>query len=375
MARRLKVIHICDKFGNQGSTTHGLARSFSWWMPRFDTQRFDVKLYAVKQRDAASRAAEEMGLDIRYLGNRGANPSALISFLSMIKAEKPDILHLHGWIAANYGRIAGRMTGVPTIMNEHGVSDVYPMNQKIADMMLSRFTDTALAVSEAGALFLTDSRRVDPTKVRVLYQGIPVADFQPVHPAVVVEEKQRLGIPAENPVIGTIARMDVQKGVTYILQAIPRVLDSFPDARFLIVGDGPELPKLKAEASDLDIGGSVVFTGYRSDIPCVQSIMDVQVIASLWEAASLTVFEAMSMGRALIATKVGGLNEILQDGCQALMIPPADAQALGKAVVRILKDPELAASLRENGIATSRKYDVAHVVRNMEALYEEICAR
>jgi glycosyltransferase involved in cell wall biosynthesis len=344
-------------------------------MPRFDTQRFDVKLYAVKQRDAASRAAEEMGLDIRYLGNRGANPSALISFLSMIKAEKPDILHLHGWIAANYGRIAGRMTGVPTIMNEHGVSDVYPMNQKIADMMLSRFTDTALAVSEAGALFLTDSRRVDPTKVRVLYQGIPVADFQPVHPAVVVEEKQRLGIPAENPVIGTIARMDVQKGVTYILQAIPRVLDSFPDARFLIVGDGPELPKLKAEASDLDIGGSVVFTGYRSDIPCVQSIMDVQVIASLWEAASLTVFEAMSMGRALIATKVGGLNEILQDGCQALMIPPADAQALGKAVVRILKDPELAASLRENGIATSRKYDVAHVVRNMEALYEEICAR
>lgn len=376
---RIKVVHICDKFGVGGSTVHGCSRLFAWWMPRFDAQRFDVKLYGVKCPDAPSRAMEAMGVRVTYLGHAKLSPAILTGFLKLIRREKPEVLHLHGWIAANFGRIAGRMTGVPTIMHEHGVEArvskfKYPKSQRMMDFLLSPLTHTALAITGAVRDFLVQKRFVNPAKVRIIFNGVPLDDFVPAAPEEVARERERLGIPPRSPVIGTVARLDVQKGVTYLVRSAKRVLAKFPESRFIIVGDGPEHGNLVREARDLGVERNVIFTGYRSDVPLLQSVMDIQVLASLWEAASLTVFEAMAMGKTIISTDVDGLGEILEDGNPALIVLPADPVSLGDAIIHLIENPGLARDLASRAKAASRKYDVNRTVRDLESLYEELRA-
>ena len=351
---------------------HGASRLFSWWMPRFDRERFNVKLYALKRPDPSSRALESEGIQVSYLGKSAPNPTTLLAFLRVIGREQADILHLHGWISANYGRIAGRLAHIPTIMHEHGAHPSVPKAQQIADRLLARFTHTAVAVSKAGYDFLVEKRFVKPSLIRVIFNGAPIKEFAPADPDAAAEEKARLGIPPGGPVIGSVGRLDVEKGISYLLQAAKRVLAQVPDARFVIVGDGPKREELEAEAGDLGIRRSIIFTGFRSDVPLLQSLMDVQVFASLWDGAPLTAFEAMAAGRAVVTTSVGGLAEIFEDGRTALVAPPADPQALADAIVRMLTDRALAAELASNAGAASAKYDIAQTVRNLESLYQEL---
>ena len=376
---RIKVVHICDKFGVGGSSVHGCSRLFAWWMPRFDRERFDVKLYGVKLPDEPSRALEAMGVALDHMGHPKLSPAILGGFLRLIRRETPDVLHLHGWIAANFGRVAGRITGVPTIMHEHGVDAPdprfkYPNSQRIMDLLLSPLTHTALAITGAVRDFLVRRRFVNPAKVRIIYNGVPLGDFAPSPPEEVARERERLGIPAGSLVIGSVGRLDVQKGVEHLIRSAKRVLARFPDARLLVVGDGPEMQNLVRQAADSGVARNVIFTGYRTDVPLLQSIMDIQVIASLWEAASLTIFEAMAMGKAIVSTNVDGLGEILADGNPALAVPPGDSAALGDAIIRLLDDPDLARELGSRAKSLSAKYDVNRTVRELESLYEEISA-
>lgn len=376
---KIKVVHICDKFGVGGSTVHGVSRLFAWWMPRFDSTRFDVKLYGLKTPDASSRAMEEMGVSLEYLGHTKLSPAILSSFLKVIRDDKPDVLHLHGWIAANFGRIAGRIAGVPTIMHEHGVDArhpdfKFPKSQRMMDFALSPYTHTALAITDAVKNFLVTKRFVSPSKVRVIFNGVPLDEFRPAPAEEIARERERLGILNGSPVIGTVGRLDIQKGVTYMVQASKRILAKYPHTRFIVVGDGPEMQNLIQEAKDLGVDRSFIFTGYRKDVPLLQSVMSIQVIASLWEAASLTVFEAMAMGKPIVSTDVDGLGEILRDGNPAMTVPPGDPVALADAINGLIGNPDMAWDLARRAKDASRKYDVDQSVRNLESLYEELSA-
>lgn len=372
MSDMIKVIHICDKFGVRGSTTHGVSRFFSFVLPRHDLSRFDVKLYALKDPDQSSRALEDSGIGLTYLHHGKLTPAILSSFLQVIRSERPHILHLHGWIAANFGRLAGWMTGVPTIMHEHGVDPKFPLSQRLADRLLSRCTHTGLTVAESVRRFMVANRSLPASRIRLIYHGVPLEDFRPADPRVVAAEKERLGIPPDSPVIGTVGRVDIQKGITYLIQAAERVLGEIPQARFLIIGDGPKLDDLKAEAHSLGVRDRVVFAGHRDDVPVVQSMMDVQAFPSLWEGTPLTVFEAMAMGRTIVSTDVDGLGEVLQHGQSAWIVPPAQSAPLADAVICLLKDRDLAARLASGARESSADYDISRTVRNLEALYEEI---
>ncbi len=368
----IKVIHICDKFGMKGSTTHGVSRLFAWWMPRYDTDRYDVSLYALKTPDAASRALEAEGVRMTYLGKPKLRPDILTSFLALIRSERPDLLHLHGWIAANFGRLAGFVTGVPTIVHEHGVDPRFPLSQRLADRLLSKATHTAVAVSQSVYKFMIAHRSMPASKVRVIYNGAPLDEFRPAEPASAAAEKERLGIPAGSPVIGTVGRLDTQKGITHLLNAAVDVLRAVPEARFLIVGDGPGMDELKAEADALGIRDRVLFAGHRTDVPVLQTMMDIQAFPSLWEGTPLTVFEAMAMGRTIVSTDVDGLGEVLRDGRSALIVPPAQPKPLADAIIRLLADRDLAARLAFGARESSADYDIGRTVRNLEELYEEM---
>lgn len=370
----MRIIHICDKFGMKGSTIHGVSRLFSWWMPRYDADRYDVSLVALKNPDEASMALEAEGVRMTYLGKSKLRPDILKSFVTLINYERPAVVHLHGWIAANFGRLAGWLTGVPTIVHEHGVDPKFPLSQRTADRLLAPITHTAVAVSQSVYKFMIANRSMPASRIRVIYNGAPLEEFRPVEPQVAAAEKERLGIPAASPVVGTVGRLDTQKGITHLLRAAPMVLGALPHARFLIVGDGPKLDELKAEAASLGVADKVVFTGHRTDVPVLQSLMDIQAFPSLWEGTPLTIFEAMAMERAIVSTDVDGLGEVLEDGRSALIVPPAQPEPLAYAIVRLLKDRDEASALASGAKEASRDYDISRTVRNLESLYDEMVA-
>ena len=371
--RKLNIIHICDKFGVRGSNIHGVSRLFAWWFPRFDSEKFNVKLYAVKHPDSPSRTLEADGVNMTYLGRSALDPRTLTTFLSVIKREKADLIHLHGWIAANFGRVAGRLAGIPTIMHEHGVDPSFPVSQRIADKLLSPFNHLVVGVSKSVREFIIANRSVPPWKVRIVYNGAPLDEFSPADPKLVAQVRDEFGIPAGCRVIGTIGRLDTQKGITYFLQAAKRLVSD--DIRFLVVGDGPKRQELEDEAMDLGLGSNVIFAGHRSDIPAVQSLLDVQVFPSLWEGTPLTVFEALAMGKAIVSTNVDGLGEVLVDGECALVVEPANPDQLADGVQRVLSDSTLSDQLRAGALTQSKKFDISQTVRNLESLYEELCVR
>jgi glycosyltransferase involved in cell wall biosynthesis len=184
-----------------------------------------------------------------------------------------------------------------------------------------------------------------------------------------------LGLPTGAPVLITVAYLREPKGIQYMLEALPDVLNVYPECRYLIVGDGDFRPVLEAQTRDLRLEHNVIFTGRRSDIPDVLAVSDIFVLPTLTEALPTVLAEAMAARKPVIASKVGGVPEIVDDGVNGLLLPPADARKLAKAIISLLGDPERAAAMGKAGfdIAAAR-FDLDRQCRQLEACYSELAA-
>jgi glycosyltransferase involved in cell wall biosynthesis len=368
------VLHVCDKFGVAGSSIHGVSRLFSWWLPRYDPTRFAVSLCGLKRPEPASRLLEEQGIPVRHLGRRRFDPRILGDLVRLARERHARILHVHGYAAADFGRLAARRVGAALVLHEHFADPRMPAYQGLADRLLARFTDRAIAVSGSTRDFLVRERHVPEGKVRLIWNGAPLAEFAPVAPALALGVRRELGLPAEAPVVGSIARLSAQKGHRYLLDAAARVLARRPDARFLIVGDGDQMALLRAQAQGLGIAPSVVFAGHRADIRALLGALDVFCISSTYEGTPLALFEAMAAGKAIVSTAVDGCREVLEDASTGLLVPPRDPDALASALLRCLEDPGLRASLAARAREASARYDIAACVARMQDLYDEVLA-
>jgi glycosyltransferase involved in cell wall biosynthesis len=212
-------------------------------------------------------------------------------------------------------------------------------------------------------------------KIKVVFSGAPLDVFKPLPAERVREERARLGLRPDEKVVGTVGRLDAQKGVTYFLKAAARVLSRKHDVRFLIAGDGHLLDEHREEARTLGIADRIVFAGFWDDVPAFQSLLDVQVFPSIYEGTPLTVFEAMSMSRPIVSTTVDGLGEVLRDRKNALLVSPRDDERLAAAVVEMLETPGLAARLAAQAELDSRGFDVRKTVDALQTIYEELLGR
>ena len=288
-------------------------------------------------------------------------------------ARHIDILHLHGYGATTFGRLVGAMRRIPTIVHEHANLTDTPWYQKIADRCLEPATDIALAVSKSTAEFVIRAREVRPAKVKVVYLGVPLEEFSRTRSAdEIAEARRELGItPGGIPefAIGSVTRLHESKGNSYLIDAAARVVRERPAARFFLVGEGPLLGDLQAQASALGLGDRFVFAGFRRDIARTLSAFDLVVFPSLWEGTPLTVFETLAMGKPVVATDADGLLDVLTDGGDAIIVPKRNAGALAAAIVQAMDDPAARRRLGDAARATGRQYDIALFVRKMERLY------
>jgi glycosyltransferase involved in cell wall biosynthesis len=159
------------------------------------------------------------------------------------------------------------------------------------------------------------------------------------------------------------------KGNEYLVGAVPEIVRRHPQVRVFIVGEGELQPALEAQARALGLGDRIVFSGFQRDVGKVLSALDLLVFPSLWEGTPLTVFEALAMGKPIVATDADGLMDVLTDGRDALVVPKRDAAALGQAVCMLIEQPQLAAALASGARTTGARYDIQAFVHKMERLY------
>lgn len=350
---------------------HGVKRLFSWMIPRFDRTRFNVSLVSLRKKDLSEETLDALGIDITYLQRSKFDPFTLPDLLKIVDRKQVDVLHLHGYGATTFGRIAGAMRGIPSIVHEHANLTTTPWFQKIADVALEPFTDVALAVSESTAEFVVQARRIPESKTKVVYLGVPLEEFSRVRSAEEIEAaRASLGVLPNQFAVGTITRLHDSKGNSYLVDAAARVVRERPQTRFFLVGEGPLLGELQAQASALGLGDRFVFAGFRRDVAETLAAFDLSVFPSLWEGTPITAFEALAMGKPIVATDADGLLDILTDRKDAVIVPKRDAAALADMIVWAIDRPDERARLSSNARISGREYDIQAFVGKMEQLYE-----
>ncbi len=301
-----------------------------------------------------------------------ANLRGLIQVYRLMRKERFDLVCMECSIAGFIGRVAGWLAGVPVRVmivqvyasNPHQ----HPWKRAIyawVERRLVALTTHYIAVSEAMRRFGVEQGLVPAQKVTVIYNAIPVA---PEAEEPIRAIRAELGLRQDAKVVATAGRFEPQKGLPYFLQMARIVLVQEPNVQFLVVGDGPMRDELKRLANDLGIGHAVVFIGWRDDVPRLLCCADVFCFPSLWESFGIALAEAMMIGRPVVATRVDGIPEVVEDGRTGLLVPPRDPDAMARATRRLFAHPELARQMGQRGQERVRK---RFSLDKMIARYEE----
>ncbi|MDH4316930.1 MAG: glycosyltransferase [Desulfobulbaceae bacterium] len=372
----INILHVSDKLSAANATMHGVSRLLSWWIPRFDPNNFQVKLCSLRQWDAAADYLQKSGIDISCLDRAKFDPMTLFDLIGIIRRQEIDILHLHGYGATTFGRLAGIFTSTPCIVHEHMYDAKIPFYQRWMDAFLSRCDYQAIAVSDSVKNFMVRLRHIPEERVQVIRNGVPFEMFDRSGDRRTQETfRARLNIPSDHKIIAIVGRLDPIKGHTYFLQAAQLVLRQFDKVTFLVVGDGELMSELRRESQELNIASHVIFTGHCDDVPALLSESDIKVISSLSEGIPMTLFEAMAAGCPVVSTDVGGLAEVIKEGKTGFLVPPQQPSPMAEKILLLLRDEDLSGRMSRMAKEASKGYDICHTVHLIEESYKLSMAR
>ena len=296
-----------------------------------------------------------------------------------MRDEAVDVVHTHLFVDGFYGRLAAVLAGVPVrlVTQQNAYDDPrhrLPRWQIWVNRLLAPFTTYFVAVSEAARAYLQTVEWVPPTKVQVIPNAIDVPP--PPSPAAVQALRRDWAAHPTAPLVGTVARLEPQKGLDVLLAALPRVREAVPDDDTTHVGQGALRDALAAQARALGVADVVIFAGPREDVWTVLAALDVFVLPSRFEGLSLALLEAMAAGKPVVATAVSGSIEVVEDGVTGVLVPPNDPEALARGLIHVLGSPDVARRLGEAGRRrVAQRYTLPTVARAYEALYERLLRR
>ncbi|MBL7157885.1 MAG: glycosyltransferase family 4 protein [Candidatus Omnitrophica bacterium] len=270
---------------------------------------------------------------------------AFFKLLTFVKENKIDIIHAQTRTAQILAYALSKATGAKFISTCHG----FFKSKRISRRLFSAWGDSVIAISDAVRDHLIKDFRINHDKVFLIYNGVDTEAFSAeISSDEEMRLKRNLGF-AKCPVIGSISRLSPVKGLKYLLFAMKDLLKSVPEAQLLLVGEGPSKDFLTGLAKKLGIENNVFFAESTIRIQRFLSIMDVFVFSSLEEGLGLSLLEALASGKSCVASDVGGVSSIIEDGVTGILVPPKDAHALKEAIERVLNDENLRVSLARNG--------------------------
>ncbi len=338
-------------------------------------ERYEQTVACLFDAGETAQRLRQAGIEVVDLGMRGkADVRVVWRLARLLRRLRPQLLHTHMFHANLLGRVVGRLAGVPYVVSTEHTMGQEGQLRRFLDRLTSPLADRVVAVSESVGAFVRETVGISPQRVVVIPNGIDLARCQTaLTPA---EARDRLGLPADVPVIGTIGTLRPVKGTDMLLQAFALLQGEFPTAQLLIVGDGVERESLRVLAVELGLSAKTTFTGNRSDVGDLLAAMTVFCLPSHWEGLPLAALEAMCAGLPLVATRVGGTPEVVRDGETGRLVPPADPEAMAQAVAGFLRDPVRSAAIGATGRRwVEENYTRARMVERNEALYRELLER
>ncbi len=392
---RINVLWVIDHVCYDGSL-HGGGRLFRNVVPRFNPDRLRVTPCFLRATETVKEVFADSPVPVRVLNKHKFDPTTLGTLLRLIKEEKIDVMHLHCYGASTFGRVAGLMTGVPTIVHDYDteVYFPYPWYLWFADKALSPHTRGAIAASPMVRDFLIEKRRIETGKIHMMFHAIPMEKYIPVPQDRIMEARQSLGVHPNTRIVWTVTKLGPQRGNEQLLHAAREVLQAFPDTLFLVmykptrfhrlpsrkyvhvssVDEGPAAG-LQALASDLGIQEKVRFVEWPENLDELVSACDFMVAPFLSERfSSVHLLEAMAMGKPAIATDMGEMCEVVKDGVNGYLIPPGNAGELAQKILKLLTHPKELDRMSGHARRESQQYSVDAYARSLEGLYADLAA-
>jgi glycosyltransferase involved in cell wall biosynthesis len=366
-AGRVSVVQILATGGNGGAQ-----ESLFGLVTGLDRSRYDVCVVSLSNGSSVRRL-QRAGISTMVIEepDDAIAVGALAAHLARIQ---PDVIHNHMYRAEVVGTkaaLALEAAGYPRpyVVSTVHSSRVRPPEDREELRRLTPSMDRLIAVSDAIVDKIQDEGR-EGAEVSLIYNGVDLERYDHQEPCCTLREEY--GMEPGAQIIGIVARLEPEKGHATLLDAWPLVLRSCPDAYLLVVGEGSRCDALMAQTADLGIAHRVVFTGRREDVPAVTAALDVAVLPSYREAQGLSVLEAMALSRPVVASNVGGIPEMIEDGVTGLLVPPRDPEALAAAIVRLLSDHSLADMLGRAGHdLVHRRFCIEQMVSAIEDIYDE----
>ncbi len=366
---RINLLHLITglETGGAESLLVNIAR-------KLDKTRFNVKIAYIWGPGSLAAEIRRAKISVFDLSRKGKlDPLVLIRLIFLLKREKIRILHTHLVHASIVGRVAAKLAGVTQIISTRHYG--YYEREKSLINWLERktaaFNSRFIAISESVKDYLTRKQKYDCEKVIVLHNAIDLNLFDSAHQVGV----SKSGV---SPVIGSVGRLHSSKGYVTLLRSMPYVIDRFPGVKLVIVGTGRERGRLDRLCAQLGIAGNVVFLGSvkPSEIPLLLRTFTAFVLASNWEGFGLAAVEAMASSLPLVASDVGGLSEIVQDGITGFLVPARRPRVLAQRIVQLLENPDLCLQMGNEGRRRAQAlFSLDSMVKKLEDLYGHMLGR
>lgn len=338
-----------------------------------DRERFDVSVLCLRHLGEFVPVVEKLGIEVVLLPQKqsGVDYLSFLKVAKLLREKKIDVIHTHNTQPLIDGTLGALLAGVKTIVHtDHSREFPDKRRYMFAEWLLSHFVYKMVGVSKPTSRDLITYERISPRKVVTVLNGIDGSNFS----VTVDKQKKRreLGITGEGPVIGLGVRLSEEKGVAYLLRAMPEIIKRYPDINLVIAGKGASEKDLKREAADLGIEKNTLFIGPRLDMPEVLKILDLYVLPSLREGLPTILLEAMAAGCPIVATDVGGNHMAITHGESGSLVESKNPGALAAEIVRVLGDEQLRNSYARRGLELFRSKFTA---QEMTAQYEKLYLR
>ena len=369
---RARILHVLPNFGPGGAE-----RMAMHLLLHLDRSRYEVAAVSLYGRQGTDIEAklERAKVPVWYLGKRLGFDLRMYGRLGKVLKEfNPDVIHTHLSVLRHLFLWVGMQRPQIWVHTVHNVAErEVDWVGKWVHRLAFRLGVVPVAIAEEVAHSIV--RVYNIKNVPVIPNGIPLADY-----ALSEEVRQRWrtqeGYEEADLLFVSVARLSPQKDPFSLISAFARAASHTPSLHLLLVGEGPLRSDLEAWVREMGLGERVRFLGMRTDVPAILTAADVFVLSSLWEGNPLSVMEAMAAGKPVIASAVGGVPELVEDGVSGILVPPHKPEVLGRAMMRLAEDPALRQKMGKAAQERAlERFGVDRMAREYERLYRILLGR